>query len=170
MLYLYSMSATSSRALRHMAWANQRVYDSLQGLPDAALDAYMVNPEWSARRILQHIVSGADWYVYCLTGAMWSEVPTPSVIADVPALARTLAEFDAAILSQSELPDDFLTIKEDEKSWQNLRSTLLAQAVHHATEHRAQLIDALESRGFTPINLDDIDFWAFERFEKEAGK
>jgi uncharacterized damage-inducible protein DinB len=101
---------------------------------------------------------------------MWSEVPTPSEIADVPALARTLAEFDAAILSQSGLPDDFLTIKEDEKSWQNLRSTLLAQAVHHATEHRAQLIDALESRGFTPINLDDIDFWAFERFEKEAGK
>lgn len=164
------MSATSSRALRHMAWANQRVYASLGMLPDESLNSYIVNPEWSAGRIIQHIVSGADWYVYCLTEAMWSEVPTPSVIADVPALAKLLAECDAAILSQAELPDEFLTIKEDEKSWQNLRSTLLAQAVHHATEHRAQLIDALEAKGFAPINLDDIDFWAFEKFEKESAK
>ncbi len=164
------MSATFSRALRHMAWANQRVYASLGTLPDEALESFIVNPEWSAKRIIQHIVSGADWYVYCLTGAMWSEVPTPSVVADVPALAKMLADFDAAILSQSGLPDEYLTIKEEEKSWQNLRSTLLAQAVHHATEHRAQLIDALESKGFAPINLDDIDFWAFERFEKESSK
>ncbi len=164
------MSATSSRALRHMAWANQRVYASLGMLPDESLNSYIVNPEWSAGRIIQHIVSGADWYVYCLTEAMWSEVPTPSVIADVPALAKLLAECDAAILSQAELPDEFLTIKEDEKSWQNLRSTLLAQAVHHATEHRAQLIDALEAKGFAPINLDNIDFWAFEKFEKESAK
>ena len=85
------MSATFSRALRHMAWANQRVYASLGTLPDEALESFIVNPEWSAKRIIQHIVSGADWYVYCLTGGMWSEVPTPSVVADVPALAKMLA-------------------------------------------------------------------------------
>ncbi|MCX6452137.1 MAG: hypothetical protein NT174_03555 [Actinobacteria bacterium] len=164
------MSATSHRALRHMAWANQRVYASLGTLPDESLNSYIVNPEWSAQRILQHIVSGADWYVFCLTGKMWSEVPTPSAITDVPALAKMLAEFDAAILSQADLPDDFLTITEEEESWQNLRSTLLVQAVHHATEHRAQFIDALESKGFAPINLDDIDLWAFEKFEKESAK
>ena len=162
------MSATASRALRHMAWANQQVYNSLASLPDAALRSFIVNPEWSAQRIIQHIVSGADWYVYCLTGAMWSEVPTPSEISDIPRLAKMLADFDAAILTQAELPDDLLTIREENESWQNLRSTLLAQAVHHATEHRAQLIDALESKGFTPINLDNIDFWAFEKFEKQS--
>ena len=79
-----------------------------------------------------------------------------------------LADFDAAILAQAGLPDDLLTIREENESWQNLRSTLLAQAVHHATEHRAQLIGALESKGFTPINLDDLDFWAFEKFEKQS--
>lgn len=162
------MSATASRALRHMAWANQQVYNSLASLPSEALKSFIVNPEWSAQRILQHIVSGADWYVYCLTGAMWSEVPTPSEISDIPRLATMLADFDAAILAQAGLPDDLLTIREENESWQNLRSTLLAQAVHHATEHRAQLIGALESKGFTPINLDDLDFWAFEKFEKQS--
>ena len=42
------------------------------------------------------------------------------------------------------------------------RSTIISQAVHHATEHRAQLIDALEYKGYKIINLDDIDLWAFE--------
>ena len=162
------MPATGNRALRHMAWANQRVYHSLNSLPDEALTSFIVNPEWNAQRIIQHIVSGADWYVYCLTGEMWSEVPTPSTIKEIEELAVMLANFDAKIISQAGLPDEPLTIREEGESWQNLRSTLLAQAIHHATEHRAQLIDALESKGFTPINLDDIDFWAFEKFEKQA--
>jgi hypothetical protein len=38
--------------------------------------------------------------------------------------------------------------------------------MYHATEHRAQLIDALEYRGYKSINLDDIDLWAFDEFEK----
>ena len=37
------------------------------------------------------------------------------------------------------------------------RSTVLSQAVHHATEHRAQLVAALEANGYTDINLDDFD-------------
>ena len=46
------------------------------------------------------------------------------------------------------------------KRW---RSTILSQAIHHATEHRAQIASALEAKGFTPVNLDDLDLWSFER-------
>jgi uncharacterized damage-inducible protein DinB len=41
------------------------------------------------------------------------------------------------------------------------RSTIISQAIHHATEHRAQLISALEAKGFTSINLDHYDLWAY---------
>ena len=85
---------------------------------------------------------------------------------DVASLAKLLAEFDAKITTQIDLPDVYLTISEGEKSWQNLRSTLLAETIYHATEHRAQLMDDLESKGYAPISLDDIDLWAFEKFEK----
>jgi hypothetical protein len=44
----------------------------------------------------------------------------------------------------------------------------LAEAIYHAAEHRTQLIDALESKGYSPIKLDDIDLWQFERFEKQS--
>jgi uncharacterized damage-inducible protein DinB len=163
------MSATTKRLFRHMAWANQRIYSSVKGLPDLALDAYIVNPEWTAGRILQHIVSGADWYVFCLTAAPWRDIKFPKSMLDLSILQDQLAEFDAKISSQSELPDEYITIKEDEGSWQALRSTILAQAINHAGEHRTQLIDALEYKGFSPISLDEVDLWKFGRFEREQG-
>jgi uncharacterized damage-inducible protein DinB len=38
----------------------------------------------------------------------------------------------------------------------------LSQAIHHATEHRAQISAAIEARGFSPLNLDDLDLWSYE--------
>ena len=163
------MSATTNRLLRHMAWANQRVYDAVKNLPDLALGAYIANAEWTAGRILQHIVGSADWYVYCLTETAWRDIELPESMTDLNLLQQHLAEFDSKISTQSELPDEYITIKEDEESWQALRSTILAEAIYHAAEHRTQLIDALESRGFSPISLDDLDLWKFERFEREQG-
>ena len=161
------MSATTNRLLRHMAWANQSVFDSVKSLPDLALGTYIVNSEWTAGRILQHIVGGADWYVYCLTQTPWRDIKLPESMEDLNLLQQHLAEFDARIFSQSELPDEYITIKEDDRSWQALRSTILAQAIYHSAEHRTQLIDALESRGYSPIYLDDLDLWKFEEFERE---
>jgi uncharacterized damage-inducible protein DinB len=50
----------------------------------------------------------------------------------------------------------------EEKLVKRWRSTILSQAIHHATEHRAQLAAALEAKGFNPVNLDDLDLWSFE--------
>ncbi len=163
------MSATTLRLLRHMGWANQRVFEAVKALPDVALGSYIVKAEWTAGRILQHIVGGADWYVFCLTQAPLQDIQLPESIASLNSLQEQLAEFDSKIFSQSDLPDEYLTIKENDGSWKALRSTILAQAIYHAAEHRTQLIDALESKGFSPISLDDLDLWRFESFEKESG-
>ena len=161
------MSETTKRLLRHMDWTNQRVYEAVKNLPDVALGAYIVNAEWTAGRILQHIVGGADWFVFCLTEAPMRERKLPESMTDLKSLQVQLAEFDSKILSQSELPDEYVTIRENGGSWKALRSTILAQAIYHAAEHRTQLIDALESKGFSPISLDDLDLWRFESFERE---
>lgn len=156
---------TMHRALRHMAWANQQVFAACAQLPDAALDAHIVNPEWTAATILRHIVDGATWYVHCLGIAHWEEIPPPQGMADVPGLAAMLARFDAQILTSADLDDAELEFADEDGPRRVLRSTLLAQAVHHAAEHRAQLVDALESRGYQPINLDSVDLWSFQRAE-----
>ena len=158
------MPISMDRALRHMAWANQQIYSACATLPDEALDAYIVNPEWTARHIFQHIVSGADWYVYCLGISRWNDIPHPKTITDLANLAATLAVCDSQILSAAACDDEIISFEEGEKTISVFRSTILAEAVLHATEHRAQLMDAIESKGFSAISLDDIDLWSFESF------
>lgn len=160
------MPITMDRTLRHMSWANQQIYAACSKLPEEALNAYLVNSEWTARRLLQHIVSGSDWYVFCLGIAPWNDIPTPRAIADISALAVTLAKCDSQILSVAELEDEELTFVEGDTETKVFRSTLLSEAAMHATEHRAQLIDALEFKGFEALNLDSIDLWAFENYER----
>ncbi len=163
------MPISMHRALRHMSWANQKVYAAFAALPNEALDSFITNPEWSARKILQHIVAGSDWYVYCLGIAPWNEIPTPMLIADLSALAQTLEICDAKILTAVDLEDELLSFTEGERVLKANRSTLLAEAVLHATEHRAQLMDAIESKGFRALNLDEIDLWNFEYLERTSG-
>jgi hypothetical protein len=47
-----------------------------------------------------------------------------------------------------------------------LTTSIMAQFVHHATEHRAQIADILAANNMDVINLDDIDLWSFERSER----
>ena len=162
------MTISIERPLRHMAWANQKVYSSFAQLPEEALDAYITNPEWSARKILSHILAGADWFVYCLGIAPWTPIGTPKTIADLAGFARDLAICDAKILAAAELDDELLTFQEGDRKLTVLRSTLLSAAILHSSEHRAQLMDAIESKGYTAINLEDIDLCNFEYQERKG--
>ena len=151
-----------NRIFNHMAWANQQVFASVAELSDDALSAYLVNEDWSVGRILQHIVEGAEWYVVCLTGREERSFPFPKNMEDVRGLAIELAFLDARLSEELGQPDVQLDWTIDGELIDSMRSTVLAQTVHHATEHRAQLVAALEFRGFPAINLDHIDLWHFE--------
>jgi uncharacterized damage-inducible protein DinB len=63
----------------------------------------------------------------------------------------------------------WLDLENHRGKFQRLRSTVLSQAIHHATEHRAQIASALEVKGFEPINLDDISLWDYEKYETKNG-
>jgi uncharacterized damage-inducible protein DinB len=68
---------------------------------------------------------------------------------------------DAELLAASQLPEGDVVREWEGKIIIRKRSTIISQAIHHATEHRAQLISALEAKGFTSINLDDYDLWNY---------
>jgi uncharacterized damage-inducible protein DinB len=86
-------------------------------------------------------------------------VATPG---DIGALVSQLLEIDAELLDQAGMPDAPVTFADDDGPRTVMRSTLLSQACLHAAEHRAQISCALEASGFPGIDLDDLDFWAFE--------
>ena len=45
------MTIGLERALRHMAWANQKVYEAVESLPEESLKSFVVNEEWTAYEI-----------------------------------------------------------------------------------------------------------------------
>lgn len=164
------------KILKHMAWANQEIIGKIAELPKEALDAYAVNPEWNVGTIVRHIGSASNWYVWRLLDraafsaeekAYWDarlkddDEESPKM-QDLNYVLEVLRSSDALLLEQSHLPDS--DVPREFRGEQHVfkRSTILAQAVHHATEHRAQAVSALELHGFDSIILDDYDVWSYQ--------
>jgi uncharacterized damage-inducible protein DinB len=163
------------KLLKHMAWANQEIIGKINELPKESLDAYVVNPEWTVGTILRHIGSASNWYVWRLLDrenftseekAFWDarlkdadeEAP---LMQDITSVLAILKDSDAWLLEQSRKPEAEIIRDFKGETITITRSTILSQAVHHATEHRAQAVAALELRGFNSISLDDYDLWNF---------
>ena len=155
------------RILKHMSWANQAIYAKLQELPDNALKAFISNPDWTVGEIARHIASSNDWYGFRLSGKQYVDFERPTNMQDLAEIARLSLDFDLHLIEQARLPEGEVTFSRDGQEFKRFRSTILSQAVHHCTEHRAQLVTALEYKGFKSINLDDYDLWSFEAMERK---
>lgn len=153
---------TLERILKHMAWANQEIFGKVSKLEDQALHSFITDPKWNVGEILSHITSSADWYGYRLTGVSAEEVVTLTNMQELSNLASKLARYDARLLQLAEAADADMILKRTDGDIKRKRSTILSQSVHHATEHRAQAVAALEFAGYKSINLDDYDLWSYE--------
>jgi uncharacterized damage-inducible protein DinB len=156
---------TLDRLLRHMAWANAQLVARLLEQPVEALALTAPRNEWSCGRILAHLLNAAQGYASQMEGvARRPKVEPPASIAELTDLGARLAAADARLRRQAPEPD-VLVSEPDPAAEQDLRSTVLAQAIHHATEHRAQIAGALATNGNDAINLDAIDLWEFAAAE-----
>lgn len=152
---------TLDRLLRHMAWANARLVARLLEQPAEALGLTAPRNEWSAGRILAHLLNGARGYASQMEGvARPPKAEPPTSTAELADIGARLAVTDARLRRQASEPD-VLVSEPDPDAGQDLRSTVLAQAIHHATEHRAQIAGALSTNGNGAIDLDAIDMWAY---------
>ena len=161
------MTIALNRLLAHMSWANQKTIAHLQTLPEQSLSSFATNPKWQVSEIIHHIVDSADAYAFRITGKHpqlpGDSIPEIGVIADLALIAKQAAAIDAALLEAVSLDDEQLEFTNySGKLVKRWRSTILSQAIHHATEPRAQIASALEAKGFTPVDLDELDLWAYE--------
>ena len=156
-----TVDPTLDRLLRHMAWANASMFEWLGGLEDEALGLSSPRNEWTAALILGHLVDSAGGYASRLEGVpRQARLETPTEIADLAGLAATCAAFDARLRAQAAVPDGPSPSPNPDNPVR-ARSTVLAQAIHHATEHRAQIAGALAAHGIDAIDLDALDLWEY---------
>lgn len=159
-----AIDPTLDRLLRHMAWANAKVIESLGGLSDAALATTAPLNEWSAGRILDHLVNAAGGYATRLDGGARQTAPEPlTSVSQLAERAERLAVFDARLRAHAAQQEGRAAYAGDDRTF--ARSTVLAQAIHHATEHRAQIAGALATNGINAIDLDALDLWEYGEAE-----
>lgn len=154
------------RSFKHMAWANKQMLQILQGLPDEAINFSAWNPDWTVGKIAHHIVIAEGRLISRITQqAVPVEFDPPKSASDVSDLINICAERDAQLLSLVNTPDELRSFVRYGNEVNFLTSTILVQAVHHASEHRAQISDILAANNMDVLNLDEIDLWSFEKFE-----
>ncbi len=165
--YTLPMSdATLSRLFRHMAWANNQLFTQLSTLPEPALTYSAWNPEWTVSKIANHIVIAQGRFLTRLQKIEpLPESEFEATTEGMRALVQKSLENDAKLQQFLDLPDEMLTFIRYGKTVSFLTSSVLAQVIHHATEHRAQIADILAVNEMDVINLDSLDLWSFERFE-----
>ena len=157
-------NTTLNRTLEHMAWANTQLFTVLSALPAESLAYTSPGSEWSVGAIAHHLVTAAENYAQRLHGEPRAEKrELPTTTADLQALATALAVADAKLRAGAQLPgDEILTwISFSGEELSVPRWVLVNQAVHHATEHRAQIAGALAANGNSSLDLDALDVWTF---------
>jgi uncharacterized damage-inducible protein DinB len=144
-----------------MAWANAVLFDRLAECSDEALALASPRNEWTVAMILQHLVDAAGGYAARLEGVPRPErTELPATIAELSELGARCAAYDARIRAQAALPDGS-SMSPDRNKAPRARSTVVGQAIHHATEHRAQIAGALATNGIDAVDLDALDVWAY---------
>ena len=158
--------ATLNRLFRHMSWANNQLFNQLVTLPEEALSYSAWNQEWTVGKIANHIVIAQGRFLTRLQKQQpFPESEFELTNSGMSQLTQKSAENDLALQKFLDLPDEKLTFLRYGKKVSFLTSTVLAQIIHHATEHRAQIADILAVNNMDVINLDALDLWSFEKFE-----
>ena len=158
---------TLSRLFRHMAWANNQVFTKLSTLPEEALSFAAWNPEWTVGKIANHIVIAQGRMISRLEKQNApEEIDFPNTSQGMKDLVAKSAMNDAKIQTFLDMPEEMLTFVRYGETVSYLSTSVIAQLVHHATEHRAQISDILAFNKMDVINLDDYDLWSFERSER----
>ena len=85
---------------------------------------------------------------------------------ELAALTVLAAERDQRLLEMADVQDGPRVFVRYGEEVQFLASTILAQAIHHATEHRAQIADILAVNKQDVLNLDAMDLWSYEMWQR----
>ena len=158
---------TLTRLFRHMAWANYQLFTQLSTLPEAALSFSAWNPDWTVGKIANHIVIAQGRLISRLEKrSAPNEIEFPYTSEGMKNLANLAKLNDEKIQTMLDLPEQMLTFIRYGETVSFLSTSVIAQFVHHATEHRAQIADILAVNNMDVINLDAIDLWGFERSER----
>jgi uncharacterized damage-inducible protein DinB len=140
--------------LHHKTWATLRLIEYCQSLAAEHLEATLPGTFGTIRATLHHLVLSDEGYVRNLTGETFGPTPADIDLATLSERFRALSERWEVLVQDPLLPDrEFTSGQGTFKS-----VACLAQSIHHADDHRTQVLSILGARG---LQVPDLDVWDY---------
>ena len=153
--------ATLLCAVQHNSWANQQLLEFCANLTEEQRDWTSPGTYGSIHACLQHILGAESGYLFSLTGGELppgGRLPESLVPLDeLRSLAQSNAERIERVVAAERDPERRIT----RPSGAIVPATVIvAQFIHHGSDHRAHIGSILGAHGVEGLNLD---VWAFGR-------
>ncbi len=147
------------KSLEHLAWSDDKFFGKLA---DISVESYQLSlkaGEKTVGELARHIVGGAEWLRFLLTGLVRTDLKVPTSNEEMATLRQHLAQLNKSIFEEANIEDDLLSFEDTSGDRKTSRATVISQAVLHSAEHKAQIVATLVVHGITSINLDNYDLW-----------
>lgn len=151
------MSRVLVELFRHHTWSTERLLAVCAGLDDEQLDATGVGTYGSVRGTLAHPFGAQGRYVRALIGQRLEPLVSEREAWPGFETLRASARGSNGALEEVAARADSMEPVSRERQGQTVElpvSLLLAQAIDHATEHRARINTILTRTEIEPPNLD----------------
>ena len=153
---------TIEKALKHMAWSNQEIFNEISKMPQGIYSLRAAEGEWPVGKIMNHFVNAAEWFQFLLTGKELSALPRITTHEILLQMKLKIGEVDQVLIAEFSKPDEEITFTGDDgNQHKTTRAMVLTQAIMHTAEHKGQLSTILKASGHQ-LDLDKYDLWSYE--------
>ena len=156
-----------SEAFQHHTWATERLIRHLRNLPEAALSATAAGVYGEVLATLSHLVAADGRYLSYLEGTSPPpRTPGPDATRSLDELADQLRDQAVrwrVLLARIGEVDVTLQARGERPELPHATNLLIAQALHHGTDHRTQICSVLSVNGYETPNLDVWAYWMDRR-------
>jgi len=138
---------------RHKTWATLRMIEYCQGLEDEHLDATIPGTYGTIRETLRHIVDAEEGYFWILTREPFLTKEAAAAFVDPDPLPEGPVPLDVLAERIRRLGPRWEELAEDADlaglevtttdGWRWPGAVILAQAIHHAGDHRSHIMSIL---------------------------
>lgn len=155
-----------SNVYRHHRWSNQVLIDFRSSRPADHLELTVPGTYGNSIDTIRHPISSDADYVRIIPDT--PEVPQcteEGPFGGWDELRHVAETADTALVAYVEglTADMFFIDVDDGEEFTLSRSMLLAQIIHHATEHRSQIRTTLSTHGIEP---PEVSVWAWRKSEE----
>ena len=169
------MKTTLLEMFRHKTWATLRLIAHCQGLAGEHLDATIPGTYGTIRDTLRHLVDAEEGYFSILTRKPFPNKEVAAAftrrdrLADGPVPLDELAERIGRLGPQWETLAEDPDLEDREVTTTDGRrlpaAAVVAQAIHHADDHRTHVLSILGARG---LEVPELDLWAYAESAGQA--